>query len=72
MDLLETVADQLARKALELPGTADDNTLINQMAEAMGASSSTLQEAFLTAVRIRRAEARAERALEAYRRRQNL
>ena len=59
MDLLESVADDLARQALAVPGTADDNTLINLMAEVMGASSSTLQEAFLTAVRIRRAEARA-------------
>jgi len=45
----------------------DDNTVINLMAEAMGASSSTLQEAFLTAVRIRRAEARALAVLDKHR-----
>ena len=66
MDLLETVADELARQALEKLGDSDDDRLIRDMAEAMGASSSTLQEAFLTAVRIRRAETRARRVLAAY------
>ena len=66
MDLLESVADELARKALAIIGTSHDDKLIKDMAEVMGASSSTLQEAFLTAVRIRKAEARALETLEKF------
>ena len=66
MDLLESVADDLARQALAIVGTSHDDKLIKDMAEVMGASSSTLQEAFLTAVRIRKAEARALETLEKF------
>ncbi len=59
MTYLEGIADDLARKVLATTDGLDDNTVIDQMAAAMGASSATLQEAFLTAVRIRRAEMRA-------------
>jgi hypothetical protein len=70
MQLLESVADKLAREALATIDYSDDNILIDDMAEVMGASSSTLQEAFLTAVRIRRAEARAQRAHEKFKSKQ--
>ncbi len=66
MQLLESIADELAKDALATIDYSDDNVLIDDMAEVMGASSSTLQEAFLTAVRIRRAEARAHRAHEKF------
>ena len=64
MQLLETVADDLAKRSLAAMDALDDDTITKQVAEALGASSTTLQEAFLTAVRIRRAEARALRLLE--------
>lgn len=64
MELTGVIADELAREALGIIGGSDDNSLINDMAEAMGASSATLQEAFLTAVRIRRAEARAKEVIQ--------
>ena len=66
MQLLEDIADQLAKKALEIVGLDEDATLIDEMATAIGASSATLQESFLTAVRIRRAEVRAMNALQKY------
>ncbi len=66
MNMLESVADDLARKALAVPGTDHDDKLIKAMAEVMASSSSTLEEAFLTAVRIRRAEARALTVLEKF------
>jgi len=66
MQLLESIADELAKDALATIDYSDDNVLIDDMAEVMGASSSTLQEAFLTAVRIRRAEARAHRTHEKF------
>ena len=70
MDLLESVADDLARQALEVIGMSQDDKLIKDMAEVMGASSSTLQEAFLTAVRIRKAETRALHTLKEFKAKQ--
>ena len=66
MQLLETVADQLAKKALDIIGLDETTTLIDDMGASIGASSQTLQEAFLTAVRIRRAEVRAIQTLDKY------
>ncbi len=67
MDLLEQVADKLAREVLELPGTDNDNTIVDEVAKVISASSTTLEEAFLTAVRVRRAESRALKVLEKHR-----
>lgn len=64
MTYLESIADGLAQKVLLDPEALDDSTVVNLMADAMGASSTTLQESFLTAMRIRRAEIRANLALE--------
>lgn len=66
MSLLDNVADKLAKKALDIVGLDEEASLIDDMATAIGASSATLQEAFLTAVRIRRAEVRAKIALKKY------
>jgi hypothetical protein len=55
--------------ALELSGLAlkeaelGDEKIVDQIGEVLGASSQTLQEAYLTAVRVRRAEARARKIL---------
>ena len=59
MALLEEVADRLARQALDLMLTTGDETIEKRVAEEIGASSPTLQENFSTALRIRKAEARA-------------
>ncbi len=66
MQLLEDIADNLAAKALKIVGLNEDARLIDDMATAIGASSATLQESFLTAVRIRRAEIRAMDVLKKY------
>jgi hypothetical protein len=63
IQLLEKVADNLAQKALTLVDRTGDEAVVERIAEVIGASSTTLQEAFLTAVRIRRAEARALAAM---------
>ncbi len=59
MSLTEDIADELAQKTMGIIGGSDDNELVNDVATAIGASSATLQEAYLTAMRIRRAENRA-------------
>ena len=63
MSMLEDVADGLARRTLALIEATGDETLEKKVAEEIGASSPTLQESFSTAMRIRKAEARAMRML---------
>jgi len=63
MQLLEDLADELAREALAAAEVSGDTTIVDQVGEVLGASSQTLQEAYLTAVRVRRAEKRARALL---------
>ena len=63
MATLQDLADDLARDVL---ATAEDeyDPIIEEISNLIGTSSSTLQEAFMTALRIRLAEQRARRHLE--------
>jgi hypothetical protein len=63
MDLLERMADDLARKALALEQQTGNDRIADTVSKTIGTSSTTLQEAFMTALRIRRAAARGEEAL---------
>ena len=63
MGLLDDMADELAQLALEDEKATGDVNIVAEVGEILGASSQTLQEAFLTAVRVRRAEARARKML---------
>ena len=60
---VETVAGELADLTLADAANSGDDNIVDTVAEILGASSQTLQEAFLTAVRVRRAEARARELL---------
>ena len=60
---VETVAGELAELALADQASSGDENIVEAISEILGASSQTLQEAFLTAVRVRRAEARARELL---------
>lgn len=64
MGVAEDLADALARDAIEAADELGDDRLVNELAEALGATSSTTQEAFMTSVRVRLAERRARRLLE--------
>ncbi len=66
MAILEDVADGLAQKAMELMLRTGDQTIEKRIADEIGASSPTLQETFLTAMRIRKAEQRAMDLLAKY------
>ena len=55
MGVLEDLADGLARDALALEVDEDD-PLVSQVGKTIGASSQTLEEAYLTAIRVRRAD----------------
>ena len=64
MGITEDLADALARDAIAAAERLGDDEVISEVSEALGASSTTTQEAFLTAVRVRQAEQRARRLLE--------
>jgi hypothetical protein len=61
--IAEELADKLAQDTIEAAEQLDDDRLIEQVAQAIGASSPTTEELFRTAVRVRVAEARARKML---------
>jgi len=63
MSLTEDIADELAIEAIAVSLKTEDDRLIDAVADVIGASSQTMEEAFLTAVRVRRAETRAREML---------
>ena len=62
-DYTLNTANELADLALAEAMACGDDKIVDQIGEILGASSQSLQEAYLTAVRVRRAEARAMRWL---------
>ena len=60
---VDRVAGELADLALADQAASGDIGIVDQIGEILGASSQTLQESFSTAVRVRRAEARARELL---------
>jgi hypothetical protein len=63
---LEDIADGLAKRALDLVEKTGNETIERRTADEIGSLSPTLQEAYTTAVRIRKAELRASRLLDKY------
>ncbi|QMU57310.1 MAG: hypothetical protein GKR98_03255 [Boseongicola sp.] len=59
MSMLEDIADGLAKRAIDLIAKTGDEKIEARIADEIGSSSPTLQETFSTAMRIRKAEARA-------------
>lgn len=64
MGLLEDLADKLAQDTLSEMERLGNDRLYIDVAKALGTSSPTMQETFLTSVRIRMAEQRGRRFLE--------
>ncbi len=63
MAVMDDICDDLAMKALDLEEKTGDEDSIMKIAASLGNSSPTMEETFLTAVRIRRAERRARALL---------
>jgi hypothetical protein len=59
MGIVEDLADELAQDALKAVDEHDDDMIIDRVAEILGADSITTQEAFMTAIRVRKADRRA-------------
>ena len=62
-DLIDKVADSLAKDTISAAEKLGDEELVNEMAQVIGSSSPSTEEAFRTAARVRMAEARARRYL---------
>lgn len=62
---LETLADRLAEDTLAAMDETGEDRLYTEVGNVLGASSQSLEEAFLTAIRIRLAERNARRFLDA-------
>jgi hypothetical protein len=67
MGVIDDLADALARDTIATADELADEGLIKQIGDQLGASSSTMQEAYLTSIRVRLAEKRARQFLEAQR-----
>jgi hypothetical protein len=57
MSRVDDIAEKLAEDALDYEQRSGNSSVVTEVSKIIGASSSTLQDAFLTAVRVRRAEA---------------
>jgi len=62
--MTEDLADELARDVIKFMDATDgDEQIISDIVQVLGASSQTAEEAFLTAVRVRRANIKARALL---------
>ncbi len=65
-NVIEEVADGLAKRASDYLERTGDDTVEARMAAELGASSPTLQEAFTTAMRMRKAEFKGHALLDKF------
>lgn len=65
MSYVENLGEKLARDVLEVQAETNDLNIVQDIAKVLEASSSTLHEAFMTAVRVYDAEKRARELLGA-------
>lgn len=66
MGVTEDLADALARDTIAAKEKLGDEDLIAKVAKELGATSTTLEEAFMTSVRVRLAERRGRLFLKKY------
>jgi hypothetical protein len=64
MPVVEELADNLAKDAIELAKKLGNDDVIYETAKVLVATSSTMEEAYMTSIRVRLAERRARRFLE--------
>lgn len=64
MDFLEQVADGLALDVLKVVEATGDESVITRIKSELGTNSSTLEEAYMTAIRVRRSERRGREVLK--------
>ena len=64
MRVVEELADNLAKDVIELVNKLGNDDVIYDTAKVLVATSSTMEEAYMTSIRVRLAERRARRFLE--------
>ena len=64
MRVAEELADNLAKDAIELANELGNDDIIYETAKVLVATSSTMEEAYRTSIRVRLAERHARRFLE--------
>ena len=64
MRVVEELADNLAKDAIELANELGNDDIIYETAKVLVATSSTMEEAYMTSITFRLAERRARRFLE--------
>lgn len=64
MATLEEIASELADECIEIMDKSGDHRMFMEVAKEIGASSQTLEEAFLTEVRVRLAGRKAQAFLK--------
>lgn len=65
MGVLEDLSDKLAADAIDAAEKLGNDDIITEVAKQLGATSTTMEESYLTSIRIRLSERRARRFLEA-------
>ncbi|WP_104017370.1 hypothetical protein [Roseovarius nitratireducens] len=63
MGVTEDLADELARDVIKAIDATGDEDIVGEITKVLGASSQTAEEAFLTALRVRRANLKARAIL---------
>lgn len=63
MGVAEDLADELAQDVIKAIEATGDEELVTEIARVLGATSQTAEEAFLTSVRVRRANIKARATL---------
>lgn len=64
MGVVEDLADQLARDALKAERQLNDPNLVDEVASVLLAQSQIMQEAFMTAIRVRRSAVAGKKFIE--------
>ncbi len=64
MSALEDLADALARDTIDEAERQNRPDLVDEVAKQLAATSTTMEEAYLTAIRVRQAERRARLYLQ--------
>lgn len=65
MSKMEELADELAELALDIEERTGDEHAHRKVADALGTASPTMEEMFLTAIRVRRAFRRGRKVIDA-------
>ena len=63
MGITEDLADELANEAIKYIDASGDEDIVDELVQVLGATSQTAEEAFLTSVRVRRANMKAKAML---------